>query len=129
MKLKTMYEKIWDAHLVRADAGEVPILYIDTHLVHEVTSPQAFEGLRLNNRKVRRPEQTFATMDHNVPTTDRMLPIADQVAAKQMETLAENCAEFDIPLYDINSPDQGIVHVIGPRARYHAARQNDCVRG
>ena len=74
MKLKTMYEKIWDAHLVRADAGEVPILYIDTHLVHEVTSPQAFEGLRLNNRKVRRPEQTFATMDHNVPTTDRTLP-------------------------------------------------------
>ena len=114
MQLKTMYEKIWDAHLVRADAGEVPILYIDTHLVHEVTSPQAFEGLRLANRKVRRPERTFATMDHNVPTTDRTLPIADQIAAKQIETLAQNCAEFDIPLYDINSPDQGIVHVIGP---------------
>ncbi len=111
---KTMYEKIWDAHLVRASADEVPILYIDTHLVHEVTSPQAFEGLRLNNRKVRRPELTFATMDHNVPTTDRSLPIKDQIAAKQMETLAQNCAEFDIPLYDINSPDQGIVHVIGP---------------
>ncbi len=111
---KTMYEKIWDAHLVRASADEVPILYIDTHLVHEVTSPQAFEGLRLNNRKVRRPELTFATMDHNVPTTDRSLPIKDLIAAKQMETLAQNCTEFDIPLYDINSPDQGIVHVIGP---------------
>ena len=111
---KTMYEKIWEAHLVRAAADEVPILYIDTHLVHEVTSPQAFEGLRLNNRKVRRPDLTFATMDHNVPTTDRSLPITDLIAAKQMETLAENCSEFDIPLYDIDSPEQGIVHVIGP---------------
>ena len=111
---KTMYEKIWEAHLVRASIDEVPILYIDTHLVHEVTSPQAFEGLRLNNRKVRRPELTFATMDHNVPTTDRSLPITDLIAAKQMETLAENCAEFDVPLYDIDSPEQGIVHVIGP---------------
>lgn len=99
---------------MRASADEVPILYIDTHLVHEVTSPQAFEGLRLNNRKVRRPDLTFATMDHNVPTTDRALPITDLIAAKQMETLAENCAEFDIPLYDIDSPEQGIVHVIGP---------------
>lgn len=99
---------------MRASADEMPILYIDTHLVHEVTSPQAFEGLRLNNRKVRRPDLTFATMDHNVPTTDRSLPITDLIAAKQMETLAENCAEFDIPLYDIDSPEQGIVHVIGP---------------
>ena len=99
---------------MRASIDEVPILYIDTHLVHEVTSPQAFEGLRLNNRKVRRPELTFATMDHNVPTTDRSLPITDLIAAKQMETLAENCAEFDVPLYDIDSPEQGIVHVIGP---------------
>ena len=99
---------------MRASVDEVPILYIDTHLVHEVTSPQAFEGLRLNNRKVRRPDLTFATMDHNVPTTDRSLPITDLIAAKQMETLAENCAEFDIPLYDIDSPEQGIVHVIGP---------------
>lgn len=111
---KTMYEKIWEAHLVRASVDEVPILYIDTHLVHEVTSPQAFEGLRLNNRKVRCPDLTFATMDHNVPTTDRSLPITDLIAAKQMETLAQNCAEFDIPLYDIDSPEQGIVHVIGP---------------
>ena len=99
---------------MRASADAVPILYIDTHLVHEVTSPQAFEGLRLSNRKVRRPELTFATMDHNVPTTDRSLPITDLIAAKQMETLAQNCAEFDIPLYDIDSPEQGIVHVIGP---------------
>ena len=99
---------------MRASADEVPILYIDTHLVHEVTSPQAFEGLRLNNRKVRRPDLTFATMDHNVPTTDRSLPITDLIAAKQMKTLAENCAEFDVPLYDIDSPEQGIVHVIGP---------------
>ena len=99
---------------MRASADEVPILYIDTHLVHEVTSPQAFEGLRLNNRQVRRPDLTFATMDHNVPTTDRSLPITDLIAAKQMETLAQNCAEFDIPLYDIDSPEQGIVHVIGP---------------
>ena len=99
---------------MRASADEMPILYIDTHLVHEVTSPQAFEGLRLNNRKVRRPDLTFATMDHNVPTTDRSLPITDLIAAKQMETLAENCTEFDIPLYDIDSPEQGIVHVIGP---------------
>ena len=83
-----------------------------SHPVHEVT--QAFEGLRLNNRKVRRPDLTFATMDHNVPTTDRSLPITDLIAAKQMETLAENCVEFDIPLYDIDSPEQGIVHVIGP---------------
>ena len=114
MNTQTMYEKIWGAHLVRAASGDVPILYIDTHLVHEVTSPQAFEGLRLNNRRVRRPDLTFATMDHNVPTTDRTLPVADLIAAKQMETLAENCTEFDIPLYDINSPEQGIVHVIGP---------------
>lgn len=114
MNTQTMYEKIWGTHLVRASADEVPILYIDTHLVHEVTSPQAFEGLRLNNRKVRRPDLTFATMDHNVPTTDRSLPITDLIAAKQMETLAENCSEFDIPLYDIDSPEQGIVHVIGP---------------
>lgn len=114
MKTQTMYEKIWEAHLVRAAADEVPILYIDTHLVHEVTSPQAFEGLRLNNRKVRRPDLTFATMDHNVPTTDRSLPVTDLIAAKQMETLSQNCAEFDVPLYDIDSPEQGIVHVIGP---------------
>ncbi|MCH8296352.1 3-isopropylmalate dehydratase large subunit [Candidatus Poribacteria bacterium] len=114
MKPKTMFEKIWDAHVVREGQGEATILYIDTHLIHEVTSPQAFEGLRLTGRKARRPELSFATMDHNVPTTDRSLPITDVIAAKQMETLSKNCEEFGITLYDLNSPDQGIIHVIGP---------------
>ncbi|MBT3271110.1 3-isopropylmalate dehydratase large subunit [Candidatus Poribacteria bacterium] len=111
---KTMVDKIWDSHIVRANAGEATILYIDLHLVHEVTSPQAFEGLRLAGREVRRPDKTFATMDHNVPTTDQSLPIADVIAAKQMDTLAANCEQFGITLYDLDSPEQGIVHVIGP---------------
>ena len=114
MKPRTMFEKIWDAHIVREVPGEATILYIDTHLVHEVTSPQAFEGLRLTGRKVRCPHLTFATMDHNVPTTDRSLPITDLIAAKQIETLAKNCSEFGITLYDLHSTKQGIVHVIGP---------------
>ena len=114
MKPKTMFEKIWDNHVVREMSNEATVLYIDAHLVHEVTSPQAFSGLRLAERTVRRPELTVATMDHNVPTTDRSLPIKDQIAVKQMETLANNCEEFGITLYDINSPEQGIVHVIGP---------------
>lgn len=114
MKPRTMFEKIWDAHIVREVPGEATILYIDTHLVHEVTSPQAFEGLRLAGRKVRCPHLTFATMDHNVPTTDRSLPITDLIAAKQIETLAKNCGEFGITLYDLHSTKQGIVHVIGP---------------
>ncbi|MBI1924963.1 3-isopropylmalate dehydratase large subunit [Candidatus Poribacteria bacterium] len=114
MTPKTMFEKIWGAHIVREAKGEATILYIDTHLVHEVTSPQAFEGLRLAGRKVHRPNLTFATMDHNVPTTDRSLPIRDQIAAKQMETLEQNCAEFGITLYGLRDPNQGIVHVIGP---------------
>ncbi len=111
---KTMFEKIWDAHVVREEAGQPALLYIDLHLVHEVTSPQAFEGLRLTGRKVRRPDLTVATMDHNVPTTDRSLPITDQIALKQMQALAANCAEFGITLYDIHDRRQGIVHVIGP---------------
>ncbi len=114
MRPKTLFEKIWDAHIVRDVPNEATILYIDAHLTHEVTSPQAFEGLRLARRNVRRPHFTIATMDHNVPTTDRSLPITDLIAAKQMETLAKNCEEFGITLYDINSPEQGIVHVIGP---------------
>ena len=114
MKPRTMFEKIWDAHIVREVPGEATILYIDTHLVHEVTSPQAFEGLRLAGRNVRCPHLTFATMDHNVPTTDRSLPITDLIAAKQIETLAQNCSEFGITLYDLHSTKQGIVHVIGP---------------
>jgi 3-isopropylmalate/(R)-2-methylmalate dehydratase large subunit len=113
-KPRTLFEKIWDAHVVREEPGQPALLYIDLHLVHEVTSPQAFEGLRLAGRQVRRPERTVATMDHNVPTTDRRLPIADDISRRQMETLAENCREFGVTLYDIHSPRQGIVHVIGP---------------
>ena len=94
--------------------GGPSLLYIDRHLVHEVTSPQAFDGLRMNNRRVRRPELTFATMDHNVPTSDRSLPIVDQISSVQIEALAKNCKEFGITLFDMHSPDQGIVHVIGP---------------
>jgi len=109
-----MFEKIWDAHVVRHEAGQPSLIYIDLHLVHEVTSPQAFEGLRLTGRKVRRPDLTVATMDHNVPTTDRSLPIADPISRKQMDTLSENCREFGITLYDIHNKRQGIVHVIGP---------------
>jgi len=109
-----MFEKIWDAHVVHQEPGKPALLYIDLHLMHEVTSPQAFDGLRLAGRKVRRPELTFATMDHNVPTVDRSLPITDEIAAKQMETLVKNCREFGITLFDLFSPHQGIVHVIGP---------------
>src|SRR5687767_2292361 len=111
---KTLFEKIWDAHVVREAPGEPALLYIDLHLVHEVTSPQAFEALRLTGRKVRRPDLTVATMDHNVPTWDRSLPVTDEVAQAQMDTLSQNCAEFGVPLYDLSSDKQGIVHVIGP---------------
>ena len=111
---QTMFAKIWDRHVVATPPNAPALLYIDLHLVHEVTSPQAFEGLRLSGRGVRRTDRTFATMDHNVPTTGRDLPIADAIAAKQIETLTRNCQEFGIPLYDLKSPGQGIVHVIGP---------------
>jgi 3-isopropylmalate/(R)-2-methylmalate dehydratase large subunit len=114
MNAKTMFEKIWDVHVVHAEAGKPSLIYIDRHLIHEVTSPQAFDGLRLAKRRVRRPELTFATMDHNVPTSDRSLPITDEISAVQMETLARNCKEFGVTLFDLKSPDQGIVHVIGP---------------
>jgi 3-isopropylmalate/(R)-2-methylmalate dehydratase large subunit len=114
MAPRTVFEKIWDAHVVHAGAGQPTLLYIDRHLVHEVTSPQAFEGLRLAKRPVRRPNLTFATMDHNVPTTDRLRPIDDPISAQQMTVLADNCREFGVTLFDLNSPDQGIVHVIGP---------------
>lgn len=109
-----MFEKIWDNHVVHAEEGQQTILYIDLQLVHEVTSPQAFEGLRLSGRRVRRPDRTVATPDHNVPTTDRSLPIADEISKQQIETLRKNCLEFGIRLYDIHDPHQGIVHVIGP---------------
>jgi 3-isopropylmalate/(R)-2-methylmalate dehydratase large subunit len=111
---RTLFEKVWDEHVVRSAPGEPSLLYIDLHLVHEVTSPQAFDGVRAASRGVRRPDLTIATIDHNVPTTDRSLPIADPIAAKQIETLRSNCAEFGIKLFDINSNEQGIVHVIGP---------------
>jgi len=110
----TLFEKLWRAHVVREAKNEPTLLYIDLHLIHEVTSPQAFEGLRQAGRKVRRPGLTVGTADHNVPTTDRSLPIADAIAAKQIETLRQNCIEFGIQLFDIDSPEQGIVHVIGP---------------
>lgn len=109
-----MYDKIWDAHLVRESEGDTAIIYIDRHLVHEVTSPQAFEGLRLTNRKVRRPEKTFATMDHNVSTRTKDWSLVEETSRIQMETLAKNCADFNVILYDFKHQDQGIVHVIGP---------------
>ncbi|RLL46762.1 3-isopropylmalate dehydratase large subunit [Oceanobacillus piezotolerans] len=113
-KPKTIIEKIWEKHVVHQEEGKPDLLYIDQHLVHEVTSPQAFEGLRLSGRKVRRPDLTYATMDHNVPTKNRD-NVKDEIARKQMETLRENCKEFGIKLADIFHPDQGIVHVIGPQ--------------
>jgi len=111
---KTLFEKIWDSHNVTETKDGRTIIYIDRHLIHEVTSPQAFEGIRVNNRKVRRPELTFATMDHNVPTSDRSLPIIDQTSAIQVQTLEKNCKEFGIELFDMHDPNQGIVHVIAP---------------
>lgn len=112
---KTLFEKIWESHIVVEKQNNPTLIYIDRHLVHEVTSPQAFEGLRMNNRKVRRPDLTIATMDHNVPTTDRSLPILDQTSSVQIKTLEKNCKDFGIKLFDVNSPNQGIVHVIGPQ--------------
>ncbi len=112
---KTLFEKIWDSHLVEEKQNEPSLIYIDRHLVHEVTSPQAFDGLRMNNRKVRRPDLTIATMDHNVPTTDRSLPILDQTSSIQIKTLEKNCKDFGIALFGMNSHNQGIVHVIGPQ--------------
>jgi 3-isopropylmalate/(R)-2-methylmalate dehydratase large subunit len=112
---KTLFEKIWDEHVVVEKANSPSLIYVDRHLVHEVTSPQAFDGLRMNNRTVRRPDLTIATMDHNVPTKDRGLPILDQTSAIQIQTLEKNCKDFGIQLFGINSPNQGIVHVIGPQ--------------
>ncbi len=111
---RTLSEKVWDAHVVRSGTGEPDLLYIDLHLVHEVTSPQAFEGLRLAHRRVRRPDLTLATADHNVPTTDIDRPIADPISARQLEVLAANCAEAGITFFPMGDAGQGIVHVIGP---------------
>ena len=115
---KTMFEKIWDSHIVHEETGQPAILYVDLHLVHEVTSPQAFDGLRMTGRHVRRPDLTLATVDHNVPTWDRSLPVTDEVSMKQIQALTDNCKEFGLPLYDMHSPSQGIVHVIGPEQGY-----------
>ncbi len=112
--MRTLFDKLWQEHVVCEAAGEPALLYIDLHLVHEVTSPQAFDGLRAAGRRVRRPERTIATVDHNVPTTDRSLPITDLIAAQQIEALRRNCAEFGVALFDIHAAEQGIVHVIGP---------------
>jgi 3-isopropylmalate/(R)-2-methylmalate dehydratase large subunit len=111
---RTLFEKIWNAHLVAEPSGRSSILYIDLHLVHEVTSPQAFDGLRTAGRRVRQPLRTVATVDHNIPTEPRGTPITDAIAARQIEALQNNCREFDIRLFDMDSPEQGIVHVIGP---------------
>ncbi len=111
---RTLAEKVWDSHVVASPEGEPELLYIDLHLVHEVTSPQAFDGLRLSGRRVRRPELTLATEDHNVPTSDVHLPIADPISRTQVETLRRNCAEFGVPLHSVGDPRQGVVHIIGP---------------
>src|SRR5579862_8588927 len=112
--MPTLSEKVWERHVVHRAEGEPDLLYIDLHLVHEVTSPQAFDGLRMNGRSVRRPDLTIATMDHNVPTTGLDKPIEDPISATQMSVLARNCEEFGIPLYPMGDRRQGIVHVIGP---------------
>jgi 3-isopropylmalate/(R)-2-methylmalate dehydratase large subunit len=112
--MKTLYDKIWDAHIVHRETGKPALIYIDLHLVHEVTSPQAFEGLRLAKRFVRRPDRTFATVDHAIPTINRNLPFKDKIAAQQVETLRKNCAEFGVRLYDLDRIEQGIIHVFGP---------------
>tara|TARA_Y100000590_G_scaffold104157_1_gene118533 strand:- start:2545 stop:3954 length:1410 start_codon:yes stop_codon:yes gene_type:complete len=112
---ETLFEKIWNSHAIVERENEPSLLYIDRHLIHEVTSPQAFDGLRQNNRKVRRPDLTIATIDHNVPTTDRSLPMIDETSSTQIKTLEQNCKDFGIKLFGINDPNQGIVHVIGPQ--------------
>src|ERR1041385_3464786 len=111
---RTLFEKVWDEHVVTTSNGRPALLYIDLHLVHEVTSPQAFDGLRAAGRKVRQTQKTVATVDHNIPTEPRGTLITDPIAARQIRALQENCKEFGVPLFDMDSPDQGIVHVIGP---------------
>src|SRR5579864_8617158 len=111
---RTLFEKIWDEHVVATPDGQLPLLYVDLHLVHEVTSPQAFDGLRSSVRKVRVPQRTIATVDHNIPTEPRGTPIFDPIAKRQIEALQNNCRDFGVRLFDMDSPEQGIVHVIGP---------------
>ena len=114
MKPRTIVEKIWDSHIVSQQAGAPALMYVDLHLVHEVTSPQAFDGLRKRGLKVRRPDLTIATTDHSTPTTPRGLPVLDQIAATQVAQLETNCRDFGIRCYGLSSDRQGIVHVIGP---------------
>src|SRR5208283_3285175 len=111
---RTIIEKVWDNHVVAEQDGAPALLYVDLHLVHEVTSPQAFSGLRERGLKVRRPDLTVATTDHSIPTTDRSLPILDPIAAKQLAQLETNCAEFGIRCLGVHSSQQGVVHIIGP---------------
>ncbi len=111
---RTLFQKVWDEHVVSTPNGQLPLLYVDLHLVHEVTSPQAFEGLRVAGRKIREPLRTLATVDHNIPTEPRGTPIFDPIAKKQIEALQQNCRDFGVRLFDMDSPEQGIVHVIGP---------------
>ena len=125
---RTLFEKVWQSHVVVAPDGEPALLYIDLHLLHEVTSPQAFEGLRLAGRTVRRPDRAVATVDHNVPTTANRLIIEDAIAAKQMDALRANCAEFGIELFDVQSAEQGIVHVIGPELGFTKPGMTHCLR-
>ncbi len=113
-KPRTLFEKIWDDHVVHMGDDGTALIYIDRHLIHEVTSPQAFEGLRMSGRTVRRPANTLAVMDHNVPTTDRSVPIAEEMSRIQVDTLRKNCAEFGVELFDLTDKRQGIVHIIGP---------------
>ena len=112
---ETLFEKIWNSHVVMEKENEPSLIYIDRHLIHEVTSPQAFEGLRTDNRKVRRPDLTIATVDHNIPTTDRSLPILDETSSIQIQTLENNCKDFGIRPFGSHHKNQGIVHVIGPQ--------------
>src|SRR5262249_42342223 len=114
MTPRTLYDKIWDAHVVAEEPDRPAVLYIDLHLVHEVTSPQAFAGLRARGLRVRRPDRTFATMDHSVPTAPRGLAVVDRNGENQLRALADNCREHGIALYGMDSDRQGIVHVIGP---------------
>ena len=106
--MKTLYDKVWESHIVHQEAGKPALIYVDLHLIHEVTTPQAFEGLRAAGRKVRQPGRTFATVDHAIPTTNRNLPFKDPIAAQQVEKLRENCKEFGIRLFDLDRIEQGV---------------------
>ena len=113
--MKTLFDKVWEKHVITGEEGKAQLLYIDLHLLHEVTSPQAFSGLRMKNRKVRRSELAFATMDHNTPTTkEERENIKDEISKAQLEALRKNCKEFDIELADMNDKRNGIVHIVGP---------------